>query len=491
MPDLYLRNTVLLRTDAYIGGHWEEAFDRRRFEVCDPATGQRIAEVADGGAADARMAIDSADAAFANWRQRPAAERADLLRCWYALIDGHAEDLATLISMEQGKLLRESRAEISYGAGYVQWFAEEARRVTGELLASPVAGRQLVVTREPVGVVAAITPWNFPSAMLLRKLAPALAAGCTVVAKPAEDTPLSALALAHLAELAGLPAGVINVVPASRQRAAEVVDVWLDDARVRKLSFTGSTAVGRHLARRSADTLKRVSLELGGNAPLIVFEDADLEIAIKGAITAKFRNAGQTCISANRILVHREIYERFAAAFTAEVRALKVGAAAEGDCDLGPLISAAAMDKVHRHVADALALGARALTGGSSRRAGTLFYEPTVLCDVRPDMLIAREETFGPVAPLFAFDDEADALRLANATASGLSAYLFTTDLARAWRVAGALQVGMVGINEGAISTEVAPFGGIKDSGYGREGSRHGLDDYLQYKYLAIGSLSA
>lgn len=491
MTDLYPRDAALLRREKFIDGQWRAAADGRRFEVVDPATGARIAELADSGAPEARAAVLAADAAFGAWRQRPAVARAQLLKRWHAQLVAHQDDLARLISLEQGKPLRESRAEVAYGAGYVEWFAEEARRIDGELIASPERGRQLVVKREPVGIVVAITPWNFPMAMLARKLAPALAAGCTIVAKPAEDTPLTALAITYLAEQAGLPAGVLNLVTASKSRAAEVVDVWLDDPRVRKLSFTGSTAVGRHLATRSADTLKRVSLELGGNAPLIVFDDADLELAVQGAITAKFRNSGQTCIAANRVLVHTAIYDAFAERLVAAVKALRCGPATDEESQIGPLINAAALDKVQRHVRDAVANGATSLIGGQSLAEGGLFYPPTVLRDAHPDMLLAREETFGPVAPLFRFTDEREALRLANDTASGLAAYLYTRDLARAWRVADALEVGMVGINEASISTEIAPFGGIKDSGYGREGSRHGLDEYLQYKYLAIGGLDA
>lgn len=485
-----MQREELIRADALLGGQWAPEHGGRRFTVSNPADGSVLAEVADCGAIEAAVAVDRAAAAFAEWKQRPAQDRALCMKRWHARVLAEAEDLARLISLEQGKPLRESRAEIAYGAGYIEWFAEEARRIYGETIPSPAPGRQIVVQKEPVGIVAAVTPWNFPMAMLARKLAPALAAGCTVVAKPAEDTPLSALALAYLAEEAGIPAGVLNIVPASRGRAAEVVDAWLDDARVRKLSFTGSTAVGRKLAARSAATVKRVSLELGGNAPFIVFADADLDAAVAGVIAAKFRNSGQTCIAANRILVQQSIHDAFVARLTAAVQKLRVGPSLADDAnDQGPLINARALRKVEHYLADACARGAKLCLGGVVDPAGSLFFAPTILVDVRPEMLIAQEEIFGPVAALQSFDSEQDAVSLANDSAYGLVAYFYSKDLDRIWRVANALQVGMIGINAGMISTEVAPFGGVKQSGYGREGSRYGIDDYISLKYIALGGL--
>src|SRR5271154_4208662 len=399
----------------------------------------------------------------------------------------HAEDLARLISLEEGKPLSGSRGEVAYGAARV--VCRKAKRVYGDVIPEPAHGRRIIVTKEPVGVAAAITPWNFPIAMLARKIAPALAAGCTIVAKPAEDTPLSALALVLLAAEAGIPAGVVNVVPASRERAASVADEWLGDSRVRKLSFTGSTAVGKHLARASAPTLKRLSLELGGNAPFIVFDDADLDAAVKGVIAAKFRNSGQTCICANRIYVADAIYDAFAERVAQAVSKLHVGQAGAGEAEIGPLINARALEKVERHVANAVACGARVLVGGKRHALGRYFYEPTVLVDVDSSMDVACEETFGPVAPLFRFHSEDEVIAAANATPFGLAAYFYARDVGRVMRVSAALEAGMIGINEAAISTEVAPFGGVKESGYGREGSHYGMDEYLQMKYLCLGGL--
>lgn len=489
MKTSVLKQSTLLREDALSGGRWHGAADAARFEVRDPADGQPLARVADCTAADAARAVDHAVMAFAEWKQRSAQERASLLKRWHKEIVENAEDLARLISLEQGKPIAESRAEITYGAGYIEWFAEEARRVYGDVIPAPATTRRIVVLKEPVGVVAAVTPWNFPMAMLARKLAPALAAGCTVVAKPAEDTPLSALALAYLAERAGIPAGVLNVLPASRERSAEVVASWLDDERVRKLSFTGSTAVGRLLAARSVATLKRVSLELGGNAPFIVFDDADLDAAVRGLLIAKFRNAGQTCVAANRVLVQDRVYEAFTQRLRVAVSQLLVGAALDDERNqIGPLINARALEKVERHVEDARQAGASIVQGGARHAAGALFYAPTVMTDVTMQMLMSQEETFGPVAGLMRFTDEAQAIHLANATPYGLAAYFYSRDLSRVWRVAAAIEAGMIGINEGLISTEVAPFGGVKQSGYGREGSRYGIDDYLDIKYLAMGT---
>jgi len=480
----------LIVTHAWIANERVASSDARTFTVENPADGTIIAEVADCSAAEARAAADAAHRAFACWRKLLARERAAHLQAWLTLVRKNQEDLAHLISLEQGKPLVESRGEVAYGAAYIEWFAEEAKRAYGDVIPETAPARKIIVTKEPVGVAAAITPWNFPIAMLARKIAPALAAGCTVVAKPAEDTPLSALALALLASEAGIPAGVINVVPASRRRAASVADVWLKDQRVRKLSFTGSTAVGKHLAEASAPTLKRLSLELGGNAPFIVFEDADLDQAVKGMIAAKFRNAGQTCICANRIYVADAIYDEFAERAVEAVSKLRVGAAGEGEAEIGPLINARALEKVERHVANAVERGAQVLIGGKRHSLGRYFYEPTVLADVDSTMDLSCEETFGPVAPLFRFKTEEEAITAANSTPFGLAAYFYSRDIARVMRVSAAIESGMIGINEAAISTEVAPFGGVKDSGYGREGSSYGIDEYLQTKYLCLGGLS-
>jgi len=484
----------ILRDRIFIGGHWIDATERRTFAVDDPASSRVLAEIPDSGAADARAAADAAHAAFPAWSARTAADRSRILKRWHGLILERREDLARLMTLEQGKPLRESRAEIDYAASFVEWFAEEARRAYGEIIPSPHAGRKVMVVREPVGVVAAITPWNFPAAMLTRKATPALAAGCTVVAKPSEDAPLCSLALARLAAEAGLPEGVLNVVTASRAHAAEVVDAWLADFRVRKLTFTGSTAVGKHLARESAGTLKKVSLELGGNAPFIVFEDADLEAAVAGLMTSKFRNAGQTCICPNRVFIHEAVVEPFTALLTRKVKALRVGRGSDEATEIGPLINARAIAKVEEHIADAVARGGRLIIGGKrlavADSAGGHFFEPTVLADVTAEMRLSSEETFGPVVPISTFSDEREVVRIANATPYGLAAYFYTRDAARIWRVAGALETGMVAINDFALSSEVAPFGGVKASGYGREGSRHGLDEFLHTKYMLQGGLA-
>ena len=489
-----VRGDLLMLTRNFIHGEWRDANRARRYPVLDPATGDLIAEVADSDVHDASDAVAAARAALPSWRARTASERARVLKRWHALIEAHAEDLAQLISLEQGKPLSESRGEVAYGAAYVEWFAEEAVRAYGEVIPEPIRGRKLLVVKEPVGVVAAITPWNFPLAMITRKIAPALAAGCTVVAKPAEDTPLTALALVRLLEEAGCPAGVVNIVSASREHGAECVAVWLRDAHVRKITFTGSTAVGKYLARESAATLKKLSLELGGNAPFIVFDDADVPAAVEGLIRAKFRNGGQTCVSPNRVYVHAAIYDRFADALAARVRAFKVGPALAPASQIGPMINARALDKIERHVSDALARGAKLLTGGhricEGLPAGGHYYAPTVLIDATRDMALYGEETFGPVVPLFRFETEQDVVRQANDTPYGLAAYFYSRDLARVWRVADQLETGIVGINEGALASEAAPFGGVKESGYGREGSRHGLDDYMHTKYLCQGELA-
>jgi succinate-semialdehyde dehydrogenase/glutarate-semialdehyde dehydrogenase len=491
---LVLDREDLVPTLNFVAGRWCRAHEDRSFAVSDPATGNDIAQVPDSGVADAKAAVDAAQAAFLEWRARPARERAQLLKRWHALIVANSQDLARLISREQGKPLSEGRGEVAYGASYVEWFAEEAVRTYGDIIPEPVRGRKMMVVKEPVGVVAAITPWNFPLAMIARKIAPALAAGCTVVAKPAEDTPLTALALAKLLEEAGCPAGVLNIITASRARAGETVGVWLADSRVRKITFTGSTAVGKELARASAGTLKKLSLELGGNAPFVVFEDADLDAAVEGLLRAKFRNGGQTCISPNRVYVHEQVYDVFARKLATRVGALRVGPASREDSQIGPMINARAVEKIERHVQDALARGAVLLTGGRRLRddnaSGPNYYAPTVLGNATADMALSCEETFGPVVPLFRFKDEDEVVQKANDTPFGLAAYFYARNIARVWRVADRLETGIVGINEGMIGSEAAPFGGVKESGYGREGSRYGLDDYMHTKYLCQGELA-
>ena len=487
---LTLQRADLLRTTFPVGGEWREAASRARYEIEDPALAQAFASVPDGDARDAQAALDAAHAAFPAWRAVPARERSRILARWNALLLEHREDLGRLISREQGKPLAEAIGEIAYAASYVEWFAAEAVRAYGDVIPPPVRGRQMLAVKEPVGVIAAITPWNFPAAMIARKIAPALAAGCTVVAKPAEDTPLTSLALAALAEEAGVPAGVLNLVTASRANAAGVVDVWLADARVRKLTFTGSTPVGRHLARASADTLKKLSLELGGNAPFIVFEDADLDAAVDGLMAAKFRNAGQTCVCPNRVYVHAAAHDDFVARLAARVSALKVAPATDADAQIGPLINLRAVEKVERHVQDALARGARLVTGGQRLPAlGPNFYQPTVLTGADGGMELSCEETFGPMVPVFRFEDEDAVLAEANGTPYGLASYFYTRDVRRIARVAAALESGLVGINEGAVAAEAAPFGGVKASGYGREGARQGIDEYMHLKYLCQGGL--
>ncbi len=488
MTTLRLERAELLRSHNLIDGRWVPAASGARFDVTDPADQALVAAVPDSGRDDAAAAADAAARAFADWRWTSARERADLLKRWHALIVAHAADLGRLISREQGKPLAEAIGEVHYAASYVEWFSESAAHVTGDLIASPDRRRRMLARKEPVGVVAVVTPWNFPAAMIARKIAPALAAGCTVVGKPAEDTPLTALALAHLAQEAGVPAGVLNLVCASREKTPSVVDAWLDDARVRKISFTGSTAIGKHLAARAAPTLKRLSLELGGNAPFIVFDDADLDAAVEGLVAAKFRNAGQTCISPNRVLVQQGVYEDFAGRLAHHVATLRMGPAHEDGVQIGPLINARAADKVERHIADARARGARLLAGGE--RGPGNFVRPAVLADVADPMLVCCEETFGPVLSLAPFATEEEALARANATPFGLAAYFYTRDAARIWRFGDRLECGVLGINEGLISAAAAPFGGVKESGYGREGSVHGLDDYLQLKYSCEGGLA-
>ncbi|MGY2489228.1 NAD-dependent succinate-semialdehyde dehydrogenase [Cupriavidus sp. CP313] len=492
MP-LSLQNQTLLPGRNFIGGEWCGSTDDRTLSVADPATDEVFATVPDSTAADARRAVDVAHTAFPGWRKTPAKQRAQIIKRWNDLIVSHVEDLGRLISREQGKPLAEGKGEVLYAASYVEWFAEEATRTDGDVIAAPVPGRRMLALREPVGVIAAITPWNFPAAMIARKIAPALAAGCTVVCKPAEDTPLTSLALVRLAEQAGVPTGVLNIVTASRERAAEVVDVWLDDARVRKITFTGSTPVGKHLARRSADTLKKLSLELGGNAPFIVFDDADLDAAVDGLMVSKFRNGGQTCVCPNRIYVQDKVHDAFVDKLAARVGALVVAPATNPAAQIGPMINARAVDKIERHVKNAVSRGARVVVGGERIRneqcPGPNYYAPTVLVDVDASMDCSCEETFGPVAPVTRFSTEADVVAAANATPFGLAAYFYSNDLRRIWRLADALESGIVGINEGALAAEAAPFGGVKDSGYGREGSRYGLDEYMHIKYVCQGLL--
>ncbi|ALU88148.1 NAD-dependent succinate-semialdehyde dehydrogenase [Herbaspirillum rubrisubalbicans] len=493
MNSLELQRPDLMPGTQLIGAQWRAAADGRVLEVSNPATGQVFATVPDGNAEDARAAVDAAVAAFPAWRATPAKQRATIIKRWNDLLLAHQEDLGRLISREQGKPLAEAKGEVAYAASYVEWFGEEATRANGDIIPAPVTGRRMMALKEPVGVVAAITPWNFPAAMIARKIAPALAAGCTVVCKPAEDTPLTSLAIIRLALEAGVPAGVINIVTASRERTPEVVDVWLADSRVRKISFTGSTAVGKHLARHSADTLKKLSLELGGNAPFIVFDDADLDAAIDGVMAAKFRNGGQTCVSPNRIYVQEKVYDAFVAKLGARVAALKVGPATDPASQIGPMINARAIAKIDQHVRDAIERGARVITGGKRLQGPGFdsdnYYAPTVLANVTGQMQCSCEETFGPVAPVTRFATEEEVVTAANATPFGLAAYFYSTDVRRIHRVTDALESGIVGVNEGALAAEAAPFGGVKESGYGREGSVHGLDDYLHTKYVCQGQL--
>lgn len=482
-------SSSLLRQQAYINGQWVSAEDGAVFEVTNPANGEVIAKVSDAGAAETRRAISAAQQALAAWCAQTARQRSQILQRWFRLMMDNQQALAELLSLEQGKPQAEAMGEIAYGASFIEWFAEEGKRVYGETIPCPLPGRRISTIKQPVGVVAAITPWNFPDAMITRKVGPALAAGCTVVLKPAAETPLSALALAMLAEEAGVPAGVLNIVPGLD--AAEIGGMLTRSPVVRKLSFTGSTRIGKLLMAQSAETVKKLSLELGGNAPFIVFDDADLDAAVQGALAARFRNSGQTCVCANRILVQASVYDEFAKRLSQAVQALKVGPATDPASQQGPLINQAAVDKAKAHIADALSHGASLVTGGDSHSLGGLFFQPTILRDVDESMRIAHEETFGPVAPLIKFHDETGAIRLANQTESGLAAYFYSRDIGRIYRVAEALESGMVGINEGLISNEVAPFGGIKQSGLGREGSRYGIEDYLEVKYLCFGGLEA
>ncbi len=484
---LKLENNSLLRDMAFYDGGWHGASSGARFPVKNPATGEVIAEVADLDEEAVRKAIEAAHRAFPAWRGKTAKERATVMRRWYELMMAAQEDLAQLMTAEQGKPLAESRGEIAYGASFVEWFAEEGKRLYGDVIPTNIRGRRIIVIREPVGVVAAVTPWNFPNAMITRKVAPALAAGCTAVIKPAQLTPLSALALAELAQRAGLPKGVFNIVTSSH--SARAGKELTENPLVRKFSFTGSTPVGKQLMRQCASTVKKVSLELGGNAPFIVFDDADLEAAVAGAMVSKFRNMGQTCVCANRFLIQDGIYDAFSEKLARAVSALKVGNGAAPGIEQGPLINMAAVEKVEELLSEATGKGAKIALGGKRHSLGGTFFEPTIVRDVTTEMAFAREEIFGPVVTLFRFHDDEEAIRLANDTEYGLAAYFYARDVGRIWRVMEGLEYGIVGVNEGIISTEVAPFGGMKESGIGREGSKYGIDEFVEIKYVALGGL--
>jgi succinate-semialdehyde dehydrogenase/glutarate-semialdehyde dehydrogenase len=484
---MQLQDQNLLRQACYIDGAWAPADSGATLPVTNPATGERLGTIPAMGTAETRRAIAAAAAALPAWGAMTAKERAAPLRRWFELMLTHQQDLAVLMTAEQGKPLAESKGEIAYAASFLEWFAEEGKRLYGDIIPGHQRDKRILVLRQPVGVVAAITPWNFPSAMITRKVGPALAAGCTVVCKPATQTPYSALALAELAARAGIPHGVFNVITGS---ATEIGGEMTGNPLVRKLTFTGSTAIGKKLMAQCAGTMKKISMELGGNAPFIVFEDADLDAAVQGALASKFRNTGQTCVCANRLLVQAGVYDAFTQKLTAAVAKLRIGDGLAGETDQGPLIDARAVAKVEEHVADAVSKGARVALGGRPHALGHTFYEPTILTGVTPAMMVAREETFGPVAPLFRFETEAEAIAMANDTEFGLAAYVYTRDLARSWRVSEALEYGIVGMNTGIISTEVAPFGGVKESGNGREGSKYGILDYTEIKYVCVGGVS-
>jgi succinate-semialdehyde dehydrogenase / glutarate-semialdehyde dehydrogenase len=486
MP-LKLNDPTLLRELCFIDGAWSAADNGATLDVNNPASGEKLGSIPNLGAAETRRAIAAASAALPAWKARTAKERAVILRRWFELMIEHQEDLAVLMTAEQGKPLAESKSEIVYAASFIEWFAEEAKRLYGDIIPGHQSDKRILVLRQPVGVVAAITPWNFPSAMITRKAGPALAAGCTLVCKPATQTPFSALALAELAKRAGIPAGVFNMITG---KAAAIGGEMTGNPSVRKLTFTGSTEVGKRLMSQCAGTVKKLSLELGGNAPFIVFDDADLDAAVQGALASKYRNTGQTCVCANRLLVQAGIYDEFADRLKKAVARLRVGDGLKGATDQGPLIDAKGVAKVEEHIADAVAKGARIALGGKRHALGGSFFEPTILTGVTPQMLVAREETFGPVAPLFKFETEAQAIAMANDTEFGLAAYIYTRDLARSWRVSEAVEYGIVGLNTGIISTEVAPFGGVKESGVGREGSKYGILDYTEIKYVCVGGVS-
>ena len=481
---MQLTNLALLKQHVYINGQWLDSAQGKTFAVTNPATGKIIADVASVTTQQVEQAVEAADVALQTWKLTTAKERSLLLKKWYQLIMDNQEDLAIILSTEQGKPMAESRGEIAYGASFIEWFAEEAKRTYGDVIPHDKQGRRLVVIRQPVGVVAAITPWNFPNAMITRKVGPALAAGCTVIIKPASETPLSALALVALAEQAGIPKGVVNVVTGS---AREIGEVLTTHPTVRKVSFTGSTQIGKLLMQQCSSTMKKISMELGGNAPFIVFEDADLDRAVEGAIASKFRNSGQTCVCTNRILVQEKVYDAFIEKLAIAVKKLKVADAFVEGAEQGPLINEKAVEKIQEHIEDATAKGAKVIAGGHRHALGQTFFEPTIISDVTAEMLVAKDETFGPLAPVFKFSTEAQAIHMANDTEFGLASYIYTESLSRAWRVGEALEYGMVGINEGIISTEIAPFGGIKESGGGREGSKYGIEDYMEMKYMCMG----
>ncbi|SCA54799.1 succinate-semialdehyde dehydrogenase I, NADP-dependent [Candidatus Terasakiella magnetica] len=484
-----LSDEKLLHTQAYINGAWVDGDDESTFDVLNPATGELIASVADMGASETKKAIESAQEAMVGWRAKTAKERANIMQAWFKLIMENQQDLAMMMTIEQGKPLAEAMGEVVYGASFVEWFAEEAKRLYGDVIPAHGPDKRVVVLKQPIGVIGAITPWNFPLAMITRKVAPALAVGCTAVVKPAEDTPLTALALAELAERAGIPKGVLNIVPCNKANAVAVGGELTSNPTVRKISFTGSTPVGKLLMKQCADQVKKVSLELGGNAPFIVFDDADLDAAVAGAIASKYRNAGQTCVCANRIFVQAGVYDAFAEKLAEAVKSFKVGLGTDDGVTQGPLINQAALNKVQELVDDAKAKGANVLCGGSPHEMGGTFYQPTILTNVTTDMRVASEEIFGPVAPLYKFESEEEVIVEANNTPFGLAAYFYARDIGRVWRVSEGLEYGIVGINEGIISTEAAPFGGVKESGIGREGSKYGVEDFVEVKYLCMGGV--
>ena len=483
---LPIKDKGLFREQCYINGQWVDADSGKTVDVTNPATGEVIGTIPNMGAAETKRAIEAANAAWGAWRKKTAKERANLLRQWFNLMMAAQEDLAVILTAEQGKPLAEAKGEIAYGAAYIEWFAEEAKRIYGDIIPPHQGDKRIVVTKEPVGVVAAITPWNFPNAMGTRKAAPAMAAGCPVVMKPASQTPFSTLAIAVLAEREGIPAGVLNVVTGS---ASAIGGEMTSNPIVRKLTFTGSTEIGKILVKQCADTLKKTSMELGGNAPFIVFDDADLDAAVEGAMMSKFRNTGQTCVCANRIYVQDKVYDAFVEKLKAAVAKMKIGDGLKGETQQGPLIDMKAVAKVEEHIADAVAKGAKVAMGGKRHALGGSFFEPTILTDVTPQMAVAKEETFGPLAPLFRFKTEEEVIKMANDTEFGLASYFYARDLGRVWRVAEAVEYGIVGINTGIISSEVAPFGGVKESGNGREGSKYGIEDYLEIKYMCMGGI--
>ncbi len=484
-----LNDNSLFRQQAYVNGNWIDADDGKTFDVTNPATNEVIGSVPDLGAAETKRAIEAANEAWPVWKAKTAAERSAILETWFDLIMENQQDLAAIMTLEQGKSIAEATGEVAYGASFIKWFAEECKRVYGDTIPTKNPDQRIIVTKEPVGVCAAITPWNFPNAMITRKAAPAFGAGCPMVVKPAEATPFSALALAELAERAGIPAGIFSVVTASQGK--DVGEEMTTNPIVRKVTFTGSTAVGKILMKQCSSTLKKMSLELGGNAPFIVFEDADLDAAVEGLMVSKYRNSGQTCVCTNRTLVHESVYDEFASKLAEKVGALKVGDGFAEGVNQGPLINMAAVEKVEDHISDAIDKGAKILVGGKRHALGKTFFEPTLLANVTTDMKVTYEETFGPVAPLFSFKTEVEAIQMANDTEYGLAAYFFTRDIGRSWRVSEALEYGMVGVNSGLISTEVAPFGGVKESGLGREGSKFGLDEYLETKYICMAGVTS